>query len=103
MICPNCRCHLPNTADTCYYCGAVLPEGDEKTVTAAARPWKEEYYRAYRVNTGCYAQQTPGFSGATGYATENKHFGDKETILIVALCMSLIAVLILLAALILIL
>lgn len=48
MMCPNCRCFVPESMSRCHYCGYEFPEGSTKTVRA------EDMYRNRLLEHGDY-------------------------------------------------
>lgn len=74
MMCPNCRCHVPSTADYCAYCGYEFDDGDSVTlpvtprrqtrrVSGNRRFYHDDYYYRYRglsqELSGCYGGYAP--------------------------------------------
>ncbi len=100
MICPNCRCHNPNVADVCGYCGSALPLGDESTVSVRPRYRRARGESDYTTDYGYRNIQPAYYYGYDGAVSEHEGLSSTETALLLMLCVSLIVVLILFAILI---
>ncbi len=102
MICPNCRCYLPGTADVCGYCGREFPKGDEPTTTVSVETFRSGYSRQL---TACQDPQSFQNAFPAYYPSadnEQEQQSEIESALLLTLCSALIIVLLLLAVLVLI-